>query len=255
MSLDVFSPIFNAARLVDYGFRFAAAGEEIKAYRALLEGTADLLSHIKALRARLSTPLTIEAKNRFDAEICRTESALAQAQSIVCQDCTGSSKAGRLGWMFKDKIAAQAHKEVLAQRHVTLLVMSLEFALVVQPRPPHIQQLNPTVLDLLAMNGVVGDMEETRPPAYRKCIYPTYDPPRKYTLIEVNPAPFVPDSDLASMYSPTSPSLTEGGGVRFTPTAFHIPISAPLPDTAQHSDGSGSQPGLSQWLSRKHRPE
>jgi hypothetical protein len=180
MNPDVFGPILNAARLAEYGCRFTAAGGEIEAYCELLEGTSSLLSHTKASRTKLSISLTTETKKHIDGEINRTETALERAWVVVSRSCSGGSKGKRIGWVFKDKDAAQTHKDVLAQRHATLVGISLELAVVSHLRPPYVQQPSSRALDQLATRhtkcGVAEAEGDTWSLGCRKGISPTHNP-------------------------------------------------------------------------------
>src|SRR5437667_1098901 len=154
MNADILGFVVSAVHLAEYGCRFAAAGDEIEAFRELFDGTTALLSHTKASLSKLSAFLTTETKKRIDDEISRTEPALDRARTIIPTTCSDGSNGKRIGWVFKDKDAAQAHKDVLAQRHTTLVGMSIELALtnaMRNLRPTNILLPSSRMLDLLAM--------------------------------------------------------------------------------------------------------
>ena len=183
MGSGVLGLIFDAVRLAEYGYRFAAAGEEIEAYCQLLEGTSALLSHIRASRTKLSTHLTAEANKHIDEEILRTEPALDRARQVISRSRSVGSRGRHLRWVLKHKDAAQTHKDVLAQRHAALVGINLELAIASQKRPTYAQQ--PSSLDLLAMRHTGDQVIEAEAHscslAPRKSIHPTHKPSPIYT--------------------------------------------------------------------------
>lgn len=134
---DPLSILHSILLIFDYGIQIAGAEEEIQGYHRSIARTSALVSEICANLETLDHYLDFEQKRVFWKAVSDAENELAKAQNLAQEIKKKGCRWSRdVGWVFKNKAAAQTYENAVTQCHSTLSRIDTKLFIVKIVRAP-----------------------------------------------------------------------------------------------------------------------